>query len=436
MDKKKVACVLIFLAIFLAVVFFGFYKIYGNYAYTSALAEMKERVNSDVQKTETKEIELTAKSIETELSEPLDVEMGTKSEGEKYVLLLGLDTRGHDLVGRSDSILLLKLDKSRNKIMLVSIPRDSYVKIVGKGISDKITHAFAYGGTAMTKATVESLFGIEIDNTVVINFRSFENVIDILGGVVVNSPFAFTEQAINSKERIHIKKGKQRLSGREALAYARMRKQDPKGDFGRGERQQEVIESLLRSVKNISDVKTIKKLYKEINAKVDTDVNVLDALDYYPYVKSFMGENNSIEKHQVSGKGIKINGIYYDEIDRTKLNEIRKLLQGGTIKEKKSTENKQELDEGFVGEKTVTEAPKTYNNENAYKATGSSIRIDSKSDEKHKSMEQLLMEKQEKEQKKARENANSSKEDSAESSHVNLIDQIHNESEQDLENKK
>lgn len=430
MDKRKVTLLVSIAAICFAVLFYGLYRVYGTYAYSVALAEMKERVNADVQKSETKEIELTAKSIDSQLSEPIDIETGVKSEGEKYILLLGLDTRGTDLVGRSDSMLLLKLDKSKNKIILISIPRDSYVKIIGKGISDKITHAFAYGGKEMSQATVESLFGIEIDNTVVINFRSFENVIDILGGVVVNSPFAFDEQAINSKERIYIKKGKQRLTGREALAYARMRKQDPKGDFGRGERQQEVIESALNSLKTVNDAGTLKKLYKEIDEKVDTDLSVLDALDYYPYVKSFMSDNRGIEKHQVSGVGTKINGIYYDEIDKSKLNELRKLLHGGEIQEKETIVQEDQEEELPV---EVTEAPETYNNEKAYKATGSSVKVKSTPSSKHKSMEQLLIEEQERAQKEALKNAQSSS-PSKTSTQVNLIDEIHNQSESELKN--
>lgn len=338
MDKRKVTVVLSVLLSLLILSLILFYKGYSYVAYKHAESSMKSKVLAEAQASERAKIAQVAKSLDGELSEPSKISKGKKPEGEKFVLLLGLDTREDDLLGRSDSMILLKLNRSNGEVKLVSIPRDSYVNIVGQGVHDKITHAYAFGGKEMSKQTVEELFGIDIDNVVVINFRSFAKAIDILGGVEVNSPLAFTEQGISSKEKIHIKKGKQRLNGKEALAYARMRHQDPRGDYGRGQRQQEVIESLLKSAKNIDNITTVLKLYKMVSKEVDTDVKVNDITEYFPYLKELGREDRKVEKYQLEGTGKKIDGIYYDEVNEDSLHEIRKALTDKSDKALKAEE--------------------------------------------------------------------------------------------------
>lgn len=328
MNKKKVFFASVLLLSFLIVLLFLFYKGYSHFSYVHAEKEMQERILAKAQDTERSQITNVAKSLEGELLEPTKIAKGTKLEGEKYILLLGLDTRSNDFLGRSDSMIVLKLSRSTGEMKLVSIPRDSYVNIAGKDVHDKITHAYAFGGKETSKETVEELFGIEIDNTVVINFRSFEKVVDILGGVEVDSPLDFTEQGINSKEKIHIKKGKQTLSGKEALAYARMRHDDPQGDYGRGQRQQEVIESLLKSVKNIDSLTQVISLFKTVNDEVDSDVSLTDVKDYFPYLKTLGREDRTVEKYQLKGNGTRIDGIYYEEVDSDSLNEIRSKFSG------------------------------------------------------------------------------------------------------------
>lgn len=244
-----------------------------------------------------------------------------KLEGNKYILLLGIDSREDDLVGRSDSILLLNLDKNNDKVNLINIPRDSYVNIPYYGY-DKINHSYAYGSEALTTETVENLFGIDIDNVVSINFQSFEKVIDILGGVEVDVAFDFTEKS-STGEVLEFKKGKQLLSGEEALAYARMRKQDSEGDVGRGKRQQEVIEKVLQKGKEINNIFTLKTLYEEISKNVRTDIDLTDALDYFNYIETL----STIEKLQLKGVPTMIEKVSYMKLDTSSLEEIKEILR-------------------------------------------------------------------------------------------------------------
>lgn len=236
------------------------------------------------------------------------------------ILILGVDTRGEELEGRTDAMIVLSLDKENQTTKMLSIPRDSYVEIVGKGIQDKITHAYAFGGLEMATDTVEEMLDIEIDHHLVLNFSSFTSAIDTLGGIDVEVPFSFSEQnAKGEPNALHFEEGLQTLNGEEALAFARMRKQDPKGDIGRGERQQQVISAVFDKLLTIGSVTKYGKLYNEISGSVDTDVNVLDIPKLAPYLDT-LGE---IESLTINGGGIKLSGVYYYQLDETSLYDVR-----------------------------------------------------------------------------------------------------------------
>jgi polyisoprenyl-teichoic acid--peptidoglycan teichoic acid transferase len=103
----------------------------------------------------------------------------------KNIALLGIDSRDDDLVGRSDSIMILTLDSVHNKIKLSSIMRDSYVNIDGHGM-DKINHAYAFGGAELALKTLNDNFDLNISDVMIVNFNSVTNIIDKIGGVTIN----------------------------------------------------------------------------------------------------------------------------------------------------------------------------------------------------------------------------------------------------------
>ncbi|MEG1500785.1 MAG: LCP family protein, partial [Clostridiales bacterium] len=98
----------------------------------------------------------------------------------KVILAVGCDKRPND-VGRTDTILLAFVDPKQGDVKVLSIPRDTYVTIPGSGKKTKINHAYAYGGIPLTEETIESAFGIKVDNFMEINFQGFTQVIDALG---------------------------------------------------------------------------------------------------------------------------------------------------------------------------------------------------------------------------------------------------------------
>ncbi|MGL5414428.1 MAG: LCP family protein [Clostridium sp.] len=161
------------------------------------------------------------------------------------IALFGVDApKGQ--TGRSDSIMILSLDKEHNKIKLTSLMRDSYVDIPGKGM-DKINHAYSYGGPALAVKTLNTNFGLNIEDFVTVNFTSLPKIIDSIGGISLN----ITQGDLTEMPRVGITSvGMQRVNGEQALAYSRIRYNG--GDQQRTQRHRNVMEAMLNEVRNVS----------------------------------------------------------------------------------------------------------------------------------------------------------------------------------------
>ena len=174
------------------------------------------------------------------------------------ILLVGTDggrAAGRGDANRSDSLLLLRTDPGKHRISYLSIPRDLRVEIPGYGTS-KINAANQIGGPALTIETVRALTGLPIDHVVVVDFDGFRELIDALGGITVDvpkrilsNPFdcPFTPKKCQDWEGWRFEKGPQRMDGRRALVYSRIRTNqlDPSDtDISRGTRQQAVADAV------------------------------------------------------------------------------------------------------------------------------------------------------------------------------------------------
>ncbi|MGG5257975.1 LCP family protein [Phycicoccus avicenniae] len=137
---------------------------------------------------------------------------------------------------RTDSIILVHVPSGSGKPALISIPRDSYLPIPGKG-KNKVNAAFALGGPKLLVQTLEQATGLRIDGYVEIGFGGFATVVDSLGGVDICVP----RNIKDAKAHLNVKKGCQTLDGATALGYVRARYSDPKGDLGRAERQRQFL---------------------------------------------------------------------------------------------------------------------------------------------------------------------------------------------------
>ncbi|MDA3130938.1 LCP family protein [Aliibacillus thermotolerans] len=239
------------------------------------------------------------------------------------VLFIGVDNRDGDLDGLSDALLLATFNKNDPSIKLTSIPRDSLVNIPHHG-QDKITHAHAFGGVDLTVQTVEELLDIPVDYYVKLNFEAFIEIVDALNGVEVDVAKSFYEQdSYGNHNAIFIEEGKQVLSGEEALAYARMRKNDPQGDIGRGQRQQEIIESLIRKSASISSIRHYDDVLQSVEEHMTMNLSFGNLIALHQYA----GAINHIEKLQLKGENLYMNNVYYYQLDEQHTYEISQQLK-------------------------------------------------------------------------------------------------------------
>src|SRR5699024_1324683 len=185
-------------------------------------------------------------------------------------LLAGTDGRPGEKNSRSDAMMILTVDSKNKSLKLTSLNRDTYVNIPGYG-EQKLTHAYAYGGANLLVETIENNFEIDIQNYAVVDFYSFMDIVDTLGGVEVDvheneiseiNKFIRNETYKWSGEtgpmQLVEHSGVQKLNGYQTLSYARIRKNDSTQE--RDRRQRQVIEGLMNGVKDLPVTKYPKLL--------------------------------------------------------------------------------------------------------------------------------------------------------------------------------
>ncbi|WP_282138329.1 LytR family transcriptional regulator [Rossellomorea aquimaris] len=263
-------------------------------------------------------VETMHSPIEREVSSKRTKEVTFKDKEPFSVLLLGVDERENDK-GRSDSMIVLTVNPDTKSVKMISIPRDTLTDIVGHGTRDKINHAYAFGGVEMAMDTVEGLLDIPIDYYAQINMEGFEDIVNAVGGVTVNNDLNFSYGGYSFEE------GKLTLSGKEALAFSRMRYEDPRGDFGRQLRQREVIQGVIREGASVSSLWNFDNIFDALGNNVKTNLKFEEMVDIQKHYKS---ASKDIEQIQIkTGSGTKIDGIYYYVIPDEELSEIQGTLQ-------------------------------------------------------------------------------------------------------------
>ncbi|CAH0238468.1 Transcriptional regulator LytR [Peribacillus frigoritolerans] len=217
------------------------------------------------------------------------------------MLMLGVDERDGDK-GRSDTMIVLTVNPQKKSVKMLSIPRDTRTEIVGHGTQDKINHAFAFGGAKMSMDTVENFLDIPIDYYMKINMEGFKDIVDAVGGVTVQNDLDFTSDGI------HFEKGTHTLNGKEALAYSRMRHDDPSGDFGRQSRQRAIIEAVIKEGASLSSLTKYDEVFAALGNNIQTNLTFDDMMDIQ---KNYRDASKSITQSSINGNGTKIDGIYY-----------------------------------------------------------------------------------------------------------------------------
>jgi LCP family protein required for cell wall assembly len=233
------------------------------------------------------------------------------------VLVLGVDQREHDR-GRSDAMIFLTVNPAKQSILMFNIPRDTRTDIIGHGTVDKINHAYAFGGVNMSVKTVEHFLDYPVNYYVRVNMEGFAHIIDSLGGVEVENPFAFYYEGHQFNQ------GHLKLNGEEALLYSRMRYDDPRGDMGRNSRQRQILQELIKNTMKVVNVVKIESLLDEVGDSVKTD---LTFDDMKTFLTDYRADIKSIEQVEISGRGERIKGIWYYLVGDNERSRVHKLIQ-------------------------------------------------------------------------------------------------------------
>jgi len=229
------------------------------------------------------------------------------------ILVIGTDTRGGSGYGRSDSMMLLSIDKKNNRLVMTSFLRDLYVKITGMQ-DNRINTAYGYGGPKLLIETIQNNFRIKIDNYVRIDFESFRDIIDAVGGIRVDLTSAEANELNSNPGRYadgggkiqQVNTGSNTLNGSTALAYARIRKID--SDFGRTKRQRNVIQAVISKLKS-SSVTTILGIVDKFAHQIQTDLS-------YGQITGLVFDSGTLMKYPITQLSIPVAGAYQNKYIR------------------------------------------------------------------------------------------------------------------------
>ncbi|MBA4538208.1 LytR family transcriptional regulator [Bacillus aquiflavi] len=243
------------------------------------------------------------------------------------LLMLGVDERKGDK-GRSDTLIVLSVNPTKQSVQMVSIPRDTRTEIIGRGYEDKINHAYAFGGVDMSIKTIEHFLDIPIDYYIKMNMDGFKDIVNALNGVTVMNDLDFTA------EGVHFPKGELSLNGDKALIYSRVRYEDPRGDFGRQLRQRQIVEAIIKKGVSLGSITKYDAILSALEKNIKTNLTLND-MTYIQ--KNYQAASNQIEHHQLKGVGKKINSTYFFIVSDEEKERIQHLLKNHLQIEHKGT---------------------------------------------------------------------------------------------------
>lgn len=205
-----------------------------NEGFRSLIEESEENFSQDTRK-------IGSVLVENKKKESEDDKEEVAEDGAFNVYISGIDTYGSlSNVSRSDVNLVISVNPVKGKVLITTIPRDSYVDIPGKGM-DKLTHAGLFGVDSSIQ-TIENLLNINIDYYGKVNFTTLTELIDVLGGIDVENPRAFSAGGYNFVQ------GTNHLDGRASLVFARDRYHQAEGDFDRGRNHTRIIAAIINKM--------------------------------------------------------------------------------------------------------------------------------------------------------------------------------------------
>lgn len=242
------------------------------------------------------------------------------------VLLLGTDTGALGRTakrGNSDTIIIATVNPQQKKFSLMSVPRDTMAQIIGtpKFSVHKINAAYNIGGAKMAMNTTSRLLAVPIKYYVVLNMGGLRKMVNGVGGVEVTPPltFAFDGYKFTKGQKEH-------LNGKEALAYARMRYDDPQGDYGRQLRQRQVIMSMLDHAGSFKTLSNLEEILNSAEKNIRTNLTFDDMLAILKNYRQCRTHENSDYLH---GTGAMIGGASYQVMRTAELQRCSNKVREG-----------------------------------------------------------------------------------------------------------
>ena len=270
------------------------------------------------------------------------------------ILIMGVDSDTDSLEKSNsfngDTLILITFNPNTMNATILSIPRDTRVPIVcTKYKSKNKINSSAYYGADCVVDTVSELTDIKIDYWVKVNFQGVVSLVDAVGGIDVDVPYAFCEQ--NSKRKfgnstIYVEEGFQTLNGEQALAFARNRHTWPQycgrkysnytsNDFVRGQNQQTIIKAILSKIKNVKSLSEIYAILDVMGENIDTNIDKDVMISGFDTFKNIIFNSKNINSEDfigtqrlyLSGYDHMIDGIYYFEYYEKSLKEIKTAMK-------------------------------------------------------------------------------------------------------------
>lgn len=255
-------------------------------------------------------------------------------------LLMGVDSNdiNKSSSSRTDTIILCKVNKSTGKISMLSIPRDTRVRIRGKENEDKINHAHVYGGPELVVKAVKDLLGIDLEYYVKVDYNIVKEFVNLIGGVEVDVPMnmKYSDPTADPPLYINLKKGLQVLDGDQALQFLRFRKGYADQDLGRIQAQQQFIKAAIKQSLSVENVGKIPQMIKSYYDNVETNIPLDLILKFAVNVKNYDVEG--IQAATLPGEPEYINGVSYYISDKEETDILLKQL----FEDEETTDSSQE----------------------------------------------------------------------------------------------
>lgn len=236
------------------------------------------------------------------------------------VLLLGIDARGNE-VGRSDTIIYSVVRPEDNKVLLLSIPRDTYTEIIGKGFETKLNHAYAYGQAKMSMDSVENLLKHKVDHYATINFEGLKDVVDALDGVEL----PIKEDIVNkdpNHEKFRIEANKPIYNGQEALYFVRYREDS---DMNRTMRHRIFLNAVMHRAIEMDKIGRIPELIQIMGDNFSTDIRPKFMIDL---AKTMFTQSDTpqMSSYMLHGDGKMMSNVWYYMVDEEDMGYVQTLL--------------------------------------------------------------------------------------------------------------